>query len=335
MTMIADAVMTTDGEATVLEPKATNGFVETTYIKEVTKRAMTFIKAGIPVHLRGSAGTGKTTLALHLADMIGRPVIMIHGDEEFRTSDLVGGEHGYRMRKVKDNFIHSVLKIEEEVHRDWIDSRLTVACENGYTLIYDEFTRSRPEANNILLPVLQERIMTLPFTRRGPGHSYLLVHPDFRAIFTSNPQEYAGVYRSQDALRDRMVTLDLDHFDRETEIAITVARSGISRRMAEVIVDIVGELRRWRQPGLTPTVRSSIIIACTLMVQNAQETDRKAPLLQICHDVLGADTLRDNNTARQQQVRDKINELVEKHRKSTFEEEAAVNEFLHCSKGTV
>ena len=44
-------------------------------------------------------------MAMHIASKLGRPVVMIHGDEEFTTSDLVGGEHGYRFRKVVDRFI--------------------------------------------------------------------------------------------------------------------------------------------------------------------------------------------------------------------------------------
>ena len=108
-------------------------------------------------------------------------MVMIHGDEEFSTSDLVGGEYGYRMKKVIDNFIHSVLKTEEDMSRRWVDNRLTVACKHGFTLIYDEFTRSRPEANNVLLAVLEERVLDLPHD--SGGESYLQVHPDFRAIF--------------------------------------------------------------------------------------------------------------------------------------------------------
>ena len=160
--------MTTGELTTVLEPKALPDFVETEYIKDVTHRALAYIKAGFPVHFRGTTGTGKTTLAMHIAGIIDRPVIMIHGDEEFSTSDLVGGEHGYRMRKVVDNFIHSVLKTEEDMSKKWIDNRLTIACKYGFTLIYDEFTRSRPEANNVLLSVLQEKMMDLP---AGSGDS--------------------------------------------------------------------------------------------------------------------------------------------------------------------
>ena len=213
-----------DEMTTVLEPTPMQDFVETKYIKDLTNRAMGFFKAGFPVHLRGVSGTGKTTLAMHLAHKIGRPVVMIHGDEEFSTSDLVGGEYGYKIKKVRDNFIHSVLKTEEDMQRRWVDNRLTIACRYGFTLLYDEFTRSRPEANNILLSILQEKMMDLP-VGRGGNESYLKVDPDFTAIFTSNPEEYAGVHRSQDALRDRMITMDVDHFDHETEVAIAKEKS--------------------------------------------------------------------------------------------------------------
>ena len=112
---------------TVLEPRPLPNFVETTAVKDVTERALAYVAAGFPVHFRGVSGTGKTTLALHIAAKLGRPVVMIHGDEEFSTSDLVGGEYGYRLRKVVDNFIHSVLKTEEDMRRRWVDNRLTVA----------------------------------------------------------------------------------------------------------------------------------------------------------------------------------------------------------------
>ena len=251
-----------DEITTVLEPRPLPDFVESKYVKEICERAVLYIKAGFPVHFRGPSGTGKTTLAMNVATKIGRPVVMIHGDEEFTTSDLVGGEHGYRFRKVVDRFVSRVLKVEEDMVKRWVDNRLTVACKYGFTLIYDEFTRSRPEANNILLSILQEKMMDLPV---GRGEDpYLKVDPDFTAIFTSNPEEYAGVHRSQDALRDRMITMDLDHFDYDTEIAITRAKSKLSKRDVEVIVNIVRGLRESEKCEFAPTVRGCIMIAKTL-----------------------------------------------------------------------
>lgn len=295
----------------VLEPKPLSNFMETGYVQGITERAMAYITAGFPVHFRGASGTGKTTLAMHLANKLSRPVVMLRGDEEHSTSDLVGRQHGYRMRRVVDNFIHSVLKTEESMQKTWVDNRLTVACKNGFTLIYDEFTRSRPEANNILLSILQEKMMDLPPARRGEG--YLKVHPNFVAIFTSNPEEYAGVYRSQDALRDRMVTIDLDHPDRETEIAITAAKSGLPRTDAEKIVDIVRALRDSGRCEFAPTVRGCVMIAKALVVRSASVDAADNVFRGICIDVLASETSRVGSKANTKMIKETINELIDRY----------------------
>ena len=300
-----------DEITTVLEPRPLPDFVESKYVKEICERAVLYIKAGFPVHFRGPSGTGKTTLAMNVATKIGRPVVMIHGDEEFTTSDLVGGEHGYRFRKVVDRFVSRVLKVEEDMVKRWVDNRLTVACKYGFTLIYDEFTRSRPEANNILLSILQEKMMDLPV---GRGEDpYLKVDPDFTAIFTSNPEEYAGVHRSQDALRDRMITMDLDHFDYDTEIAITRAKSKLSKRDVEVIVNIVRGLRESEKCEFAPTVRGCIMIAKTLKVQNITPSKSNGVFMQICQDILASETSRVGSKTNQARVKEIVKELVEKH----------------------
>ena len=298
-----------DEMTTVLEPSPLSNFVETSYIKDLTDRALCYIEAGFPVHLRGPSGTGKTTLAMHLANRIGRPVVIIHGDEEFTTSDLIGGEHGYRIRKVVDRFISRVLKTEEDMVKRWVDNRLTVACKYGFTLIYDEFTRSRPEANNILLSILQEKMMDLPVARDGE-EPYLKVHPNFTAIFTSNPEEYAGVHRSQDALRDRMITMDLDYFDYETEVAITQAKSKLSKSNVEMIVNIVRGLRESGKCEFAPTVRGCIMIAKTLNVQKLTPARANKVFTQMCQDILASETSRVGSKTNQDRVKQIVGELV-------------------------
>lgn len=305
-------VVRQEGVTTVLEPRPLPNFVETKFVKEITDRALAYIRAGFPVHFRGASGTGKTTLAMHVASRIGRPVVMIHGDEESSTSDLVGGEYGYRLRKVIDNFIHSVLKTEEDMIRRWVDNRLTVACKYGFTLIYDEFTRSRPEANNVLLSVLQEKTLDLP-AARGDGENYLKVDPEFTAIFTSNPEEYAGVYRSQDALRDRMVTLDLDHFDEETEVAITAAKSGLTRRDAQKIVRVVRALRESGVCEYAPTIRGPIMIAKTLKVLHGSVDAGNEVFRKLCLDILTSETSRVGSRAHGAKVRELVGKLIDQH----------------------
>lgn len=250
---------------TIITPKPQAGFVETVRVAELTNRCLRYLKAGFPAHLSGPTGCGKTTLAMHVASKLERPVVLINGDEEYSTSSLVGGEMGYKKKKVVDRFVSRVIKVEEEYKKSWVDERLTAACKYGFTLVYNEYTRSRPEANNILLSVLEERILPLPaIATKSVKNSYIKVHPSFSAIFTSNPEEYAGIYQAADALNDRMITINMDYYDAVTEAEITEAKSGLLYTDAVAIVSLV---RRIRESGLcehVPTLRSCIVIASSI-----------------------------------------------------------------------
>jgi gas vesicle protein GvpN len=290
----------------VLVPKPREDFVETPFIKELTDRALNYIKIGFPVHLSGPTGVGKTTLAFHLAGRLARPAVLIYGDYDFGTSNLVGGLYGYSRKYLRDNFIRSVLKIEENATQQWMDDRLTAACEHGLTLIYDEFTRSRPEANNVLLSVLEEGVLSLSPVRGGGN--YLKVHPSFSAIFTSNPMEYAGVQPSQDALRDRMVTIELGNFDEETEVAITQAKSKLSLEDSQHIVSLVRKVRESKSSKLTPTVRACITIGKILNLKGESALGSNQTFRQTCLDILMPQVPREEKERVSQVIVDAIKE---------------------------
>ena len=262
-----------------------NNVVVTPFIQDLTDRALSYLEVGYPVHFSGPAGTGKTTLAFHIAAQLGRPVMLIHGDDEFGRSDLIGKDSGYHKSTTVDNYIHDVVRTEENMNVLWADNRLTTACKHGYTLIYDEFTRSKPEANNVFLSILEEKILNMPGVS-GKENEYLVVHPDFRVIFTSNPEEYAGVHKKQDALMDRLISVCLGHFDRETEIKITMAKSNIARSDAKIIVDLIREMRNYDITKHSPSIRSCIAIARILVHRGCRAKESGPIFRQICRDVL-------------------------------------------------
>jgi len=276
-------------------PQPSPDFVITPLIQDLTDRAMAYLNVGYAVHLSGPAGTGKTTLALHIASQLARNCTLIHGDDEMKGSDLVGRDSGYRRQSIRDNYVSSILKTEETVSVMWTNNRLTTACEQGHTLVYDEFTRSPATANNILLSVLEEGILNIPSSSQDKG--YVKVHPNFRAIFTSNPEEYVGVHKTQDALLDRMITLEVAHQDRETELAIVCTKSNRSPEDAAIIVDIVRSLRDRLDGFGGPTIRAALAIATISDFRGCAVSADDKVFVATCQDLLYFNATRQPNAS--------------------------------------
>ena len=138
------------------------------------------------------------------------------------------------------------------------------------------------------------------------------MRPDFRAILTSNPEEYAGIHKTQDALMDRLITIQIGHFDRDTEIRITTARSGLPLPDVAKIVDIVRELRGVGVNNHRPTIRACIAIA-RMLVHCGGHAQMNDPVFQwVCRDVLHTDTAkvtRDGQSVMPQMVEEVIRKV--------------------------
>lgn len=258
------------------------GFVNTPFFDSIIERTIQYMKAGYPVHFVGPSGVGKTSLAMHIARKFDRPVTVIRGHHEMDNKDLLGQHYGMIKKEVIDNYIHSVYKKEQEIKPFWVNGELIEAVKNGHVVIYDEFTRSRPETNNIFLSLLEEKI--LPVYGKGK-ESYIKCHPDFSILFTSNPDEYAGTFHTQDALMDRLITINLECCDEGTEITILSLKTGLERKDSAKVVRLMSNLRELGK-GFSPSLRASIMIASLAIKNNIPVQPKNKKYQTLCFDVL-------------------------------------------------
>jgi gas vesicle protein GvpN len=184
------------------------------------------------------------------------------------TADLVGEYAGEERHSVRDKYVHNVQKSTDVVRERWVDNPLTTAVREGGTLVYNEFARTKPVANNVLLSVFEEGVLELP-GRRGEDR-YVEVHPEFRAILTSNSAEYAGVHEPQDALLDRLVGVHMDFYDAETERRIVAANVDAE---AAVVADAVAVVRALRERvDVTVGTRAAVMVAEVVDADTDPET---------------------------------------------------------------
>ncbi len=271
-------------ESEYLVPEIKN-WVETSAVKATKEKVKRWLSLHYPVHLIGPTGCGKTILALQIANELGRPVVWINGDESVTTTDLIGGYSQVETTSIRDKYVHNVFKDKDILKADWVDNPLTLACKYGYTLIYNEFSRSRAAANNVLLSIFSEGVLELP-TQFGEER-YVKVHPDFRVIFTSNSLEYAGVHRAQDALLDRMVGIFMDYYDQDTETKIIASQANIAEKEALPIATLLHSLREKLPEGSSLGTRAGIMVAQAMDVSNGFD---KPAIKQLLGEVLTSKT---------------------------------------------
>ena len=108
--------------------------------------------------------------------------------------------------------------------------------------------------------------------------------------------------------------MDLDFYDRETEIAITAARSGLPPEEATRIVDLVRDFRASGEYDQTPTLRACIMIAKVSAMQGLQPSARDPRFVRTCLDMLESKTAFTSQAQeRRPQQRKMLLSLIEHH----------------------
>ena len=256
-------------------------FFENEEIAALVQRGLFYARSGVPIHFQGTAGRGKTAVALEIAKRLGRPVSVMTGNDWLDIEDMVGKQVGQSTKSIVDKYVQRVRRSEATTRYDWENAILADAMLQGHTLVYDEFTRSNAKANGILLSVLEEGVLVAADPLAEADH--IQAHPHFRIILTSNPHDYAGVNVSPDALLDRMVTFQMSRYSSETESGIVAARTKVTHTLASRIVNLVNDLAKGDS---SCSMRAAILIAQIAAMRLRSSALSDALLAQIAADVL-------------------------------------------------
>jgi magnesium chelatase subunit I len=126
----------------------------------------------------------------------------------------------------------------------------------------DEINRLSERLQNLFLELLAERALTIGgYEARFPV--------DTVVVATMNPDEYVGVGRLSEALRDRFERVRLDYPNPADEVTILLTRTGLdaaadadpvgdTRRLAEAVVGFANQLRAEPEVEAGPSVRATL-----------------------------------------------------------------------------
>ena len=94
----------------------------------------------------------------------------------------------------------------------------------GAVLFINELNRMPESVQNVLLPALDERLVSVP-------HVGVVDAVDgFQVVATQNPVEYVATGHLSEALRDRFEHLALEYQDAEEEVGHRAPRDGLRGR---------------------------------------------------------------------------------------------------------
>ena len=168
----------------------------------------TLVNAGIPVLLTGEKGSGKTTLAMQIAEALELPFFSMSMTRQTTLSHLLG-------------FL--------SVNGNYVPSQLRDCAENGGVYLLDEIDAA--DANVLLsLNTIENGFISFPT-------GIVELHKDFRLMATANPQNehefYVGRTKLDAATLDRFDIVDIDrdeHLEKSLVDPDTYRRIELVRR---------------------------------------------------------------------------------------------------------
>jgi MoxR-like ATPase len=224
--------------------------------------ARKLVEANQPVLLTGEKGSGKTTLAKHIAEDLGLPFFSISMTRQTTLSHLLG-------------FL--------SVNGTYVPSMLFNAVSNGGMMLLDELDAA--DANVLLsLNTIENGYVSFPT-------GIVECHKDFRLVATSNPQDqhhhYTGRVKLDGATLDRFDIIDVDRdadlekslVDADTYRRIILLRDVLQQQNSSIIISMRASLRyqKRKELGLLDGFIERLVDHNPLAIQSYKNAIRHMP----------------------------------------------------------
>ncbi len=157
------------------------------------KKLRICVDASRSVLLEGPVGVGKTHLALAATRTVGRKIFRIDGDSRYTEQKLTGWFDPPAV--LKSGF----------TQKAFIEGPLVSAMISGGILFINELNRLPEGVQNVLLPALDEKMVSIP--KLGT----IYAKPEFMVIATQNPKEFVATSHLSEAILDRFELIAIDY----------------------------------------------------------------------------------------------------------------------------
>lgn len=179
------------------------------------------------VAMTGPAGTGKSTLAIGLAQYCGAPLLRFNGEPGTSRDDMIG----IYMENPEYDGVSHMQRFQFNA------GPIYEAAKNGYIVLLDEMNFITPEALAILNPLLDD---TDYYSFSGMTFKK---HPNFALIVTMNPG-YKGTTELNDSLKSRFTNVAVGRLKKSEFISWMKSspyyRSEYSDKFFELLYDYQG-----------------------------------------------------------------------------------------------
>jgi len=200
------------------------------------------------VLIEGHVGVGKTFLVQQVLK------------EKKRQFERVDGDSRYTEQKLTGWFDPPIVVKKGYIAPAFIDGPLVTAMKQGRVLFINELNRMPEGVQNILLPAMDERKITVP--KLGE----VTAKAGFMVIATQNPREFTATHALSEALLDRFEMIRLDYQSRDEEVAII--RQEVGEKLKDPWIqkaeDLIRETRNHPAIKRGASVRAAIAI-CKLL----------------------------------------------------------------------